>query len=116
MNRNQNISRKLPAGIPGTKKMVEKYGEDLICVRYRYDANKKVKYKTVEIIVDSGFWDKKDRVIKKNKIINLKINYSEIELRNKVKAAGGIWDREKKVWIISYKEAKNLGLLDRIIE
>ena len=47
--------------------------------------------------------------------IELKIDYNEIELRTRVKEAGGIWKNEKKVWEIGYKEAKNLGLEDRII-
>jgi len=47
--------------------------------------------------------------------IELKIDYNEIELRTRVKEAGGIWKNEKRVGEIGYKEAKNLGLKDRIV-
>ncbi len=34
----------------------------LVCVRYRYDAERKKRYKTVEIIVDEAPWNLKDKV------------------------------------------------------
>ena len=107
--------RRLPAGQPGTKRMMEIYGDKLVCVRYRYDGEKKVKYKTVELVVDSGYWESKVKREKEEKRIELKIGYNETELRAHVKAAGGIWKNEKKVWEIGYREAKNLGLEERII-
>lgn len=115
MTNKKNTSRKLAAGQPGTKRMVEKYGENLLCVRYRYDADKKIKYKTVEIIIDKGFWETDDKLIKERRMVEIKIGYAEIELRNRVKTAGGIWNRERKVWELSFQEAKALGLKERII-
>ena len=103
------------AGQPGTKRMMEIYGDKLVCIRYRYDGEKKVKYKTVEIVIDSGFWEPKAKGDNEERRIELKINYNEIELRAQVKEAGGIWKNEKKVWEIGYKKAKNLGLEDRIV-
>ena len=103
------------AGQPGTKRMMEIYGDKLVCIRYRYDGEKKVKYKTVEIVIDSGFWEPKTKGENEERRIELKINYNEIELRAQVKEAGGIWKNEKKVWEIGYKKAKNLGLEDRIV-
>ncbi len=114
MSSKGNISRKLAAGKPGTKGMVKTYGEDLLCVRYRYDAEKKVKYKTVEIIVDKGLWDPAANEAKANRQVGIRIGYNEVELRLKVKAAGGIWKREKKVWELSLRDVKALGLMDRI--
>lgn len=108
MNNKKNISRKLAAGQPGTKRMVEKYGDNLICVRYKYDPEKKIKYKTVELIEDSGFWDPE------KKIVEVKIRFEEIEIREQVKAFGGIWDPEKKVWKLKYEDAMSLGLKNKI--
>lgn len=104
MNKSMNMGRRLSAGEPGTKKMVKKYGDNLICVRYRYDWDKRIKYKTVEIIEDMGIWDKADRKVE------IMISYNEVELRAKVKASGGIWNREKKLWEINYSKAR-----DRIV-
>jgi hypothetical protein len=43
---------KLNPGQRGTKKLVSQYGDRLVCVRYRYDAQQKKRFKTVELIVD----------------------------------------------------------------
>ena len=40
----------------GTKKWVEKYADKLVTVRYRYDEEKRKRYKTVEIIVAESTW------------------------------------------------------------
>jgi hypothetical protein len=42
----------LKPGQKGTRRLLDKYGEALICVRYRYDEVRDVRLKTVEIIVD----------------------------------------------------------------
>ena len=39
-------------GQKGTKRLVEKFGDALLCVRYRYDANRGVRLKTVELVVE----------------------------------------------------------------
>jgi hypothetical protein len=43
-------------GQHGTKDLVAQYGEQLICVRYRYDSIRKKRYKTVELIVETVDW------------------------------------------------------------
>jgi hypothetical protein len=39
-------------GEKGTQKLARQYGERLVCIRYRYDAARKKRFKTVELIVD----------------------------------------------------------------
>lgn len=46
----------LKPGQRGTKKLVKEFGDKLVCVRYRYDAENNVRYKTVELIVDTTSW------------------------------------------------------------
>ena len=115
MKNNKNTGRKLAAGQPGTKKMVDEYGDNLVCVRYKYDSKKKVKYKTVELIVDRGFWDPGILTAKRNRKVDIKITFDEFELRKKIKEAGGIWNKERKVWELSFKSTKELGLRDRMV-
>jgi len=43
---------KLKPGQKGTKALVEKYGNFLVCVRYRYDEASRTRIKTVELIVE----------------------------------------------------------------
>lgn len=116
MNSKRNTSRKLTPGKPGTKKLIEQYGENLLCVRYRYDGENKIKYKTAEIIVERGFWDPGSEKLKEEKHVEIKVGYNEMELRAKVKAGGGRWNPGRKVWEISYRAAKELGLAERIIK
>jgi len=50
-----------------------------------------------------------------NKILRIHVHIKEKHLRNIVKAAGGKWDNNRKVWLLAYKEIKNLGLENRIV-
>jgi hypothetical protein len=43
---------KLKPGQKGTKALVEKYGDDLVSVRYRYDEASRTRIKTVELIIE----------------------------------------------------------------
>ena len=43
---------KLKPGQKGTKALVEKYGDDFVCVRYRYDEARRTRIKTVELILE----------------------------------------------------------------
>jgi len=54
----------LKPGQRGTKRLSEQYGEQLVCVRYRYDDATMKRYKTVELIVDVAEWTPR---VKKNK-------------------------------------------------
>jgi hypothetical protein len=38
-------------GQNGTKRLVEQYGDHLVCVRYRYDAEKRRRNKTVDSMI-----------------------------------------------------------------
>ena len=53
------VKRILHPGQPGTKKLVKKYGDKMLCVRYRYDEDKMMMYKTIEIIIDEKPWQGK---------------------------------------------------------
>lgn len=61
--------RKLRSGAPGTKKLLARYGDDLVCVRYRYDPEGKRKLKTVELIVAETPWQPATEKIPLNQMI-----------------------------------------------
>ena len=46
----------LKPGQRGTKPLVERYGDALLYVRYRYDPERGVRLKTVEIVVEEKPW------------------------------------------------------------
>ena len=109
------IQRRLDPGAPGSKKYLEKYGDQLVCVRYKYNAEKGTKLKTVELLISEEPWQKQKRRIPMNKIVLVRVEYSEVYLRRLIKAAGGKWNKEKLLWEIPYGSVKPLGLEDRII-
>jgi hypothetical protein len=52
----QIARRKLQPGQAGTRKLLAEYGEKLVCVRYRYDAENQRQIKTVELVVEEKPW------------------------------------------------------------
>jgi hypothetical protein len=110
------IRRVLQPGQPGTKKLAKRYGDNLICVRYRYDDQKMTMFKTIEIVVDQKPWEIDNKKIPENKIISIRVSIDEIELRQKIKACGGKWIPQRKVWQLSYEKVKRLDMTDRIVD
>ena len=113
----ENRIRTLNPGKDGTKSLVKKYGKNLICVRYRYNAANKECVKTVELVVERKQWDPDHKnSIPSNKILPIRVKYGEIQVGRLVRQAGGVWNRAKKVWELRYDQIQSLGLNDRIIE
>lgn len=107
---------KLKPGQKGTKKLVQEYGDNLVCVRYRYDEKSQKRFKTIELIIEEIPWNPKEaqKVGKMNEITEVSIGYNERELRNLVKKAGGVWNNQKKAWELEYRKIIELNLEDRI--
>ena len=51
-----------------------------------------------------------------NKKVKILIRVEEKELQQKIKTMGGVWDHKNKVWILSFKKARELNLTKRIAE
>jgi hypothetical protein len=84
-------------------------------VRYRYDPERKRRFKTVEIIVDERPWEPPAPRLPDDSIVGVRVDYDELEIRERVKAAGGIWIRPRRVWELTYRDAVRPGLGDRIV-
>ena len=110
------IIKTLLPGRNGTKKYQRKHGDDLVCVRHRYDEELKIKVITIELIVDRFHFQKEKNKISANKVVSVSIDYDESALRKKVKFAAGKWNRQNKLWELKYKDAIELGLADRVVE
>jgi hypothetical protein len=109
------IYRKVPRGKPGTKKLIEQYGDKLVCVRYRYDTDSKWMTKTVELLIEDRPWEPDPKRIPLNKTVAIHLGFREIELRKLVLSVGGKWDMENKRWFLPYREVLALGLKNRLI-
>ena len=109
------IKATLKPGRNGTKQLLERYGDQLICVRYRYDKIRHKRLTTVELIVDEQDWQT-NLLITPDKLVNIRIGFGETELREKAKEHGAFWDREQKTWRLSYRKVIELGLEKRIVD
>ena len=106
----------LAPGQNGTKKLVAIHGE-LVCVRYRYDAKRQVRHKTVELIVETTRWNPRARNARRRPedMVVVRIAYGESELRERVKRVGGIWRPRHKLWELDWRTVCNMGLQDRVV-
>jgi hypothetical protein len=107
----------LAPGQNGTKKLVVQYGERLVCVRYRYDSKRKVRHKTVELIIETTPWSPRARNARRapDDMVYVRVDYAEEALRGRIKAAGAIWRPRHKVWEMDWRTVRELGLQSRVI-
>jgi uncharacterized protein (DUF111 family) len=106
----------LRPGQSGTKKLVARYGERLLRVRYLYDEKMGRRLKTVELVIDSVPWRPRERKPRRrdDEIVAVRIAYHEADLRERAKRLGAVWRPVQKLWEISWLDAKRLGIADRV--
>lgn len=109
----------LRPGDRGTRKLVQKYGARLVCVRYRYDTAKSRRYTTVELIVAEAPWAPRPRGRRLSRppdeMVYVRVGYAEEALRAKMKALGAIWRPQHEVWELPWGVVRGLGLEDRVV-
>ena len=106
----------LKPGQKGTKQLLAQYGDRLICVRYRYDVQRKKRLKTVELLVAERDWDPPRPRFAHDQLVGLRVAFADAAVRERVKQAGGTWDPERRVWQLRYDRAAALGLTRRIVD
>ena len=106
----------LKPGQKGTKQLLAQYGDSLVCVRYRYDAQRKTRFKTVELIVAQRDWEPPAPRFADDAVAAVRVGFAEVELRQRVKQAGGNWNPSHKVWELRYAHVVALKLQARIVE
>ena len=104
------------SGQKGTKQLLAKYGDRLICVRYRYDALRKKRFKTVELLVAERDWEPPRPCFADDQIVGLRVAFTDVAVRDRVKQAGGRWNPARRVWQLRYDRAVALGLGPRIVD
>ena len=107
---------KLKPGQKGTKALLDKYGDDLICVRYRYDEKNRTRLKTIELIVDKKeLLPSQPEKTKDNGIVPVRITYGQRELGKMARAMGGKWDPDVKLWYIPKRNIEGTELEKHIV-
>lgn len=103
------VIKTIVAGEPGSKALMETYGEQLVCIRHRIDPSGRVRLTTVEVVVSAA------RIqAKPSATVDLALPFDAHELRQRVTAAGGRWDPVRKVWRLRRATAMALGLRNRV--
>jgi len=105
----------LKPGQRGTKKLLERYGDDLLYVRYRYDAERKKRIKTVELIIEETDWEPSVKGLSLDQPVDPRVAPEEKALQRAIKQAGGIWSRHCKVWKLRYVDVIKLGIEERMV-
>ena len=106
----------LKPGQKGTKQLLAQYGDRLVCVRCRYDAQQKKRFKTVDIIVAEREWEPPAPRFAADAIVGVRVGFAEVEVREQVKQACGRWNRSRRVWEMRYDQVVALKLEGRIVE
>ena len=106
----------LKPGQKGTKQLLAQHGDRLLCVRYRYDAQRKKRLKTVERLVAERDWEPPRPRFAQDQIVGLRVAFADVAVRDRVKQAGGTWNPERRVWQLRYDRVVALGLNSRIVD
>ena len=90
----------LRPGEKRTKALLQEHGHRLVCVRYRYDAAARVRYKTVKLIVEQVPWEAAERVVASDgrpgrppSLVGVRVAWGDRILQQRIRGAGGRWAR-----------------------
>lgn len=108
------VRKTIVAGRKGTARLTAIYGDQLLCVRHRYDPVRRKRLTTVELVVAQSEWNPYGSV-NPGLIVGVRVGYGEAELRERIKSAGARWDPASRLWKTPYHKAMELGLKDRIV-
>lgn len=101
----------LRPGARGTKRLQARFGNELMFVRYRYDAGVRRRYKTIELIVDERRWLPRHL---RDILVGIRLAFNERDMRLHILRCGGQWDPAHQCWELRLEDADHLGLIDRI--
>ncbi len=116
----------LKPGQDGTKELLTRFGPSLLYVRYRYDDDSRERVKTVELVVERRSREGEAKglgsctpgareVDVASRRVALRIGLQERGLQQRVKASGGRWDPDRRVWWPQQDAAEWLDLMRRVV-
>jgi hypothetical protein len=103
------IAKKIKPSERGAIKLARTHGSELLCVRYRENADGTERITTVELIVERAVIQKRE-----DPVVAFKLKSEESELRQMVQAKGGRYDGRRHMWKLRRSEVIRLGLRSRI--
>lgn len=105
------VVKRMAAWQNGALKLARRYGDALVCVRYRQDADGARRYTTIELMVDERPVERRASL---NEIVAVKIGLREHALQERALKAGARWNDRQLLWYMPRHLARRLGFADRI--
>jgi hypothetical protein len=69
----------------------------------------------VELIVEEKEWRPGESQWGDERLVAVQIAAAEVELRGRIKQAGGRWDGQRRVWELPHTQVVALGLAKRVV-
>ena len=116
MLKHMKAHKHLKPGENGTLRLVERFGDTLLCVRYRYDAIRDMRIKTAEIIVDEKPGKGVPR-LRETDIVNVQVPFTMKALRDRLKSVGAMWHPAQKLWSVQWGLIRgDRELMERVVK
>jgi hypothetical protein len=107
------VVKKLLPNQPGAMKLARRYGDALVCVRYRQDPTRTYRYTTIELVVDAA---PVHRPLDDDEQVYVQIGRDETDRQRSARAKGARWDPQTRLWRMPRKTARLLKLSKRIVK
>ena len=111
-NEQWRVAKRLKPGQPGTLKLARRYGDALLCVRYRHDEQRAERCTTVELVIDRAPL----ATPRAQRMVAIRLCFDERALRATLHQAGAQWDRQAGVWHLPYEKAQALNIEHRVVQ
>ncbi len=116
MLKHMKAHKHLKPGENGTRRLVERFGSSLQCVRYRFDAIRDMRIKTAEIIVDERPGKGPPRIRETDTVL-VQVPFSMKSLQVRLKGVGAKWDPAQKLWRVRWGLIRgDRELVERVVK
>jgi hypothetical protein len=109
--RRSRVTKKMHPPQRGTQRWERRFGNALVCVRYRDDARAGIRYTTVELIMEVRRVDRAPRTL-----VLVPIGAFSESKRQRAMALGAKWKRRDKAWLMTLDTAQRLDLAYQVAE
>ena len=110
------VRKTLRPGKRGTRKLAKAFGDRLVCVRYRYDRKRGLRWTTVELVVSAPRrWAPKP-LPSAGALVYVRTGPKDWDLRRRLASSSGVCrDAILDLWRMRYETAIRLGLKKRLV-
>jgi hypothetical protein len=107
-----HVVKRMQPGQAGALKLARRFGDSMVCVRYRQDAGQTHRYTTVELVIDDAPIQRSKR---EQELVAVFIDFKDVQTQRAAREHAAKWDNKARVWLMPRHIARRLNLLDKII-